>query len=135
MSSAEMYSHVVEAASSAPSPNWKDRVHAAARVLGLPFPRAKAFYYREERRITAEEMDRARVRIQQFREQRLRREAEQHIAWLSATVEQLRQGGEELAGFDIPRLERALALAGTSDGAVGDLATEDHDQSKEWPRV
>lgn len=124
MSSAEMYSHVVEAASSAPSMNWKDRVHAAARVLGLPFARAKAFYYREDRRITAEEMDRARARIQQFREQRLREQAELHIAWLNSTVEHLRANGEELAGFDVSGLERALARTGTPNGAVGHPRTD-----------
>ena len=77
--------------------NWKDRVHAAARVLGLPFARAKAFYYREDRRVTAEEMDLARQRIQQHREDRLHASHQEHLAWLYDTISQLHAAGEDVA--------------------------------------
>lgn len=124
MSSAEMYSHVLDAASSAPSMNWKDRVHAAARVLGLPFARAKAFYYREDRRVTAEEMDLARQRIQQHREDRLHASHQEHLAWLYDTISQLHAAGEDVAGFEVDRLERAVARLGADRRAVGHARTD-----------
>ncbi len=113
MSSAlEMSSMVQEAAEAAHTANWKDRVNAASRILGLPFARAKAFYYREDRRVTAEEMDLARVRIQQHREDRLHASHQQHLAWLYDTISQLHEAGEDVAGFEVDRLERAIARLG-----------------------
>src|SRR6185312_10430516 len=51
---AEMHDLVVEAAGTSPASNWKERVHAAARILDLPFGRAKRHYYGEARRVEAE---------------------------------------------------------------------------------
>lgn len=132
MSSAlEMTSMVQEAADAARTANWKDRVQAAARILGLPFSRAKAFYYREDRRVTAEEMDLARTRIAQHREDRLHATHQQHLAWLYDTLSQLHAAGEDVAGFDVDRLERAVARLGTDHRALG-YQPEDEDQSREW---
>jgi hypothetical protein len=132
MSSAlEMASMVQEAADAARTSNWKDRVHAAARILGLPFARAKALYYGEYRRLTAEEMDLARLRIQQHREDRLHETHQQHLAWLYDTVAHLHEAGEDVAGFDVGRLERAVARLGADHRALG-YQPEDEDQSREW---
>lgn len=131
-SALEMTSMVQEAADAARTANWKDRVQAAARILGLPFSRAKAFYYREDRRVTAEEMDLARRRIQQHREDRLHATHQQHLAWLYDTLSQLHAAGEDVAGFDVDRLERAVARLGADHRALGYQPEEDHDQSREW---
>ena len=132
MSSAlEMTSMVQEAADAARTANWKDRVQAAARILGLPFARAKAFYYREDRRVTAEEMDLARTRIQQHREDRLHATHQQHLAWLYETVSQLHAAGEDVGSFEVDRLERAIARLGADHRALG-YQPEDEDQSREW---
>lgn len=118
---AEMSSLVREVADfAAPSPNWKDRVSAAARVLKLPFGRAKAHYYGQARRVEAEEMDRARAAAEELREARLRRQAGEHLRWLNASIEHLRQTDEEFHSFDVDGLERALARLGAQCGAVGD---------------
>jgi hypothetical protein len=137
MSSAlEMTSMVQEAADAARTSNWKDRVHAAARILGLPFSRAKAFYYREDRRVTAEEMDLARQRIQQHREDRLHASHQEHLTWLYDTISQLHAAGEDVGGFEVDRLERAVARLGAGRRSVGNPPdAEDHDQSREWPGV
>jgi hypothetical protein len=130
-SALEMTSMVQEAADAAPSANWKDRVHAASRVLGLPFARAKAFYYREDRRVTAEEMDLARKRLQHHREEQLRAAHQRHLAWLYDTVTQLHAAGEDVAGFEVDRLERALARLGAPHRALGHPVTDadpDYDQ-------
>lgn len=125
---AEMSALVQEAANSAPTTNWKDRVSAAARVLHLPFGRAKRHYYGEARRVDAEEMDRARAAVEELREAKLRRKAAEHVAWLNTTVERLRQTDEEFHGFDIDGLERAVARLGASDGAMGNTgASRDDD--------
>lgn len=110
--------------------NWKERVHAAARALHMPFGRAKRLYYGEARRVDAEEMDRARAAIEELREAKLRRQAGEHIAWLNATVERLRQTDEEFHGFNIDGLERAVARLGASGGAVGDPGASDDDPSE-----
>lgn len=131
-SEAEMTSLVHEVANyAAPSSNWKERVRAAARVLKLPFNRAKAHYYREARRVDAEEMDRARAVAEELREARLRQKAAQHVAWLSATVEHLRQTDEEFHGVDIAGLERAIARLGSQCGPVADPASADPSQHDE----
>ena len=122
-SEAEMSALVHEVAGyAAPSTNWKERVQAAARALKLPFGRAKAHYYGEARRVDAGEMDRARAVAEEFREATLRRKAAEHVAWLSATVEHLRQTDEEFHGVDIVGLERAIARLGLSDSAVAATA-------------
>ena len=131
----EMTSMVHEAANAASTANWKDRVHAAARILGLPFARAKAFYYREDRRVTAEEMDLARIRLQQHREDRLHRSHQDHLAWLHQTLSRLHEAGEDVAGFEVDRLERAIARLGADHRALGYQPEEDHDQSREWGGV
>jgi hypothetical protein len=133
MSSAlEMTSMVQEAADAARTSNWKDRVQAAARILGLPFSRAKAHYYGEYRRVTAEEMDLARQRIQQHREDKLHETHQQHLAWLYDTISQLHEAGEDVAGFEVDRLERAIARLGADHRALGYQPEEEHDQSREW---
>lgn len=120
---------VQEAADAAFTANWKDRVHAASRILGLPFARAKAFYYREERRVTAEEMDLARERIQQHREDQLHASHQQHLAWLYETVTQLHAAGEDVAGFDVDGLERAIARLGGNRRPLAHTAVTDADET------
>ena len=118
------------------SSNWKDRVSAAAKVLNLSFGRAKRLYFSEARRVEVEEMDFARTAIEQLREAELNREASVHLGWLRRTVEHLREAGEELDGFDVAGLERALARAGASHRAVGGAGAEfnaDFDQRR-WGR-
>jgi len=107
----------------APSTNWKERVRAAARALNLPFGRAKAHYYREARRVDAEEMDRARAKAEELREASIRRKAAEHIAWLNSTIEHLRQTDEEFHGIDVDGLERAVARLGALGGPVGNTET------------
>lgn len=120
-SDAEMTMMVHEAALCAPTSNWKDRVLAAARVLNLPFARAKAFYYREPRRVTAEEMDHARRAIRDLRAQRRERKTAEHLAWLNSTLASLRASSDpDFHSDDISRLERALARVGALDRPVGD---------------
>lgn len=109
----------------APSTNWKERVRAAARALQLPFGRVKAHYYREARRVDAEEMDRARAAAEELREASLRRKAAEHIAWLNSTVERLRQTDEEFHGLDVVGLERAIARLGALGSAVGNSSAAD----------
>jgi len=136
---AEMQSLAHEAADlTAISSNWKDRVSAAARVLNLSFGRAKRLYFREARRVEVEEMDVARAAVEQLREAELRRQANVHITWLRSTVEHLQASGEELDGFDVAGLERALARVGTRNRAVGGPAASefsaDFDQRNGWGR-
>lgn len=131
-SEAEMSALVHEVAGyAAPSTNWKERVQAAARALKLPFGRVKAHYYREARRVDAEEMDRARAVAEELREADLRRKAAQHIAWLSTTVEHLRQTDEEFHGVDLAGLERAIARMGLPDRAVAATADQREYESRE----
>lgn len=126
MSSAvEMNSLVLEAAATASSPNWKDRVHAAARVLNLPFARAKAFYYREPRRVTAEEMDHARSAIRALREQRRANRHAEHLAWLEGQIGRFRASGEELHGPHVDALEHLLRVARTDGSPVAAEETAD----------
>ncbi len=125
MSSAvEMNSLVLEAAATAASPNWKDRVQAAARVLNLPFARAKAFYYREQRRVTAEEMDNARAAIRQLREQRRTAKHAEHLAWLEGQIGRFRASGEELHGPHVDGLEHLLRMARADRGALAEQADD-----------
>lgn len=121
MSSAvEMNSLVLEAAATASSPNWKERVQAASRVLNLPFARAKAFYYREHRRVTAEEMDNARAAIRALREQRRSDRHAEHLAWLESQIGRFRASGEELHGPHVDGLEHLLRMARADAGAVAE---------------
>lgn len=136
---AEMSALAHEAADlTAISSNWKDRVQAAARVLDLTFGRAKRVYFREARRVEAEEMDRARAAIEELREAELRRQSHVHIQWLRSTVEHLRAAGEELDGFEVDGLERAIARVGASGSAVGRAGAPefdaDFDQRSGWGR-
>lgn len=124
MSSAEMYSYAFEAAQSAPTDNWKDRVHAAARVLNLPFARAKAFYYREPRRVTAEEMDYARQAIRALRDERRQRKAAELVANLNRTVAYLRATDPDGYSADIAALEHTLSRAGLLDRALAETEGE-----------
>lgn len=126
----EMQSLVHEAADyAAPTGNWKDRVHAAARAFGFEWGRAKAFYYRDARRVEAKEMDDARKAIRRLRADATRRQAAQHVAWLRSTLELHRQSGSGMDGKSLDELERVLGLIGDPDGAVVAVAAEDEDQS------
>jgi hypothetical protein len=128
-SEAEMTSLVHEVANyAAPSSNWKERVRAAARVLKLPFSRVKAHYYREARRVDAEEMDRARVAAEQLREDSIRRKAAEHLAWLNSTIEHLRTVDPEFHSVDVDGLERAVARLGSRCGAMADPGSTDSDR-------
>ena len=124
-SEAEMTALVREVADHAsPSTNWKERVRAAARVLKLPFGRVKAHYYREARRVDAEEMDRARAAACELREQSIRRKASEHIAWLNSTIEHLRTIDPEFHSVDVAGLERAVARLGSFSSTVADTCAE-----------
>lgn len=126
MSSAvEMRSMVMEAAETAVTQNWKDRVHAASRVLGLPFSRTKAFYYQERRVVTAEEMDNARAKIRDLREQRRREEERKHLSWLASEVGRLRESGEDFHVEHLNALEHVLRSAGREVGSVEVQETAD----------
>lgn len=117
------------------SSNWKDRVQAAARAFNVSFGRAKRLYFKEARRVDAEEMDVARAAVEQLREAALRRDSTHHLTWLHTTVEHLRQTDEEFHSFDVAGLERALARSGASGRAVGGAeADEDFDQRNGWGR-
>lgn len=123
MSSAiEMNALVIEAASSSPSPRWKDRVQAAARVLNLPFSRAKAYYYRAPRRVSAEEMDNARSAIAALREQRARAKADELVGNLNRTLAYLRTSDPDLYRDEISGLERVLDRRGLLDRALAETA-------------
>ena len=118
-SEAEMTALVHEVANyAAPSTNWKERVRAASRVLKLPFGRAKAHYYREARRVDAEEMDRARAAAEELREASIRRKAAEHMAWLNSTIEHLRTVDPEFHSLNVAGLERAVARLGSQCGAL-----------------
>jgi len=115
---AEMQSLVHEAADAAGTGNWKDRVQAAARVLNLPFSRAKALYYREYRCVRAEEMDNARAAIRALREEEARRKATEHVAWLHSQLAYLRSVDPDGYREQIAGLEWALDRVGQMDRAV-----------------
>jgi hypothetical protein len=118
-SETEMTMLVHEAADfGASSPNWKERVHAAARLLSLPFSRAKAHYYREARRVDAGEMDYARAAIRALREQRGRQKAVELVDNLNRTVAYLRSADPDGYSADIAALEHALSRAGVLHRAL-----------------
>lgn len=124
---AEMHALVHEAADyTASSQNWKDRVQAAARAFGLDWGRAKAFYYRDARRVDAKEMDDARRAIERLRRERERREAAEHIAWLRTTIEQHRARGSGMDSRSLLETQRALdeveRLIGAQGNTVGTVA-------------
>lgn len=108
----EMHCLVHEAADfTAPAGNWKERVRAAARAFDLGWERAKAFYYRDARRVEAEEMDRARRAIKRLREEARERKHAEHLLWLESEIGRLRATGEELHGPHVDGLEHFLRLA------------------------
>jgi hypothetical protein len=115
---AEMSSLVREAAAYAPSSNWKDRVHAAARALSIPFGRAKRHYYGEARRVEAEEMDRARAAIRELRAAKRQQREQDHLVWLECEIARHRASGEELRGPHVDGLEHLLRLARAENGAL-----------------
>ena len=117
---AEMSSLVREAAAfGAPaSSNWKERVRAAARVLSIPFGRAKRHYYGEARRVDAEEMDRARAAIRELREAKRRQREQDHLAWLECELGRLRASGEEFHGAHVDGLEHFLRVGRGEAGAM-----------------
>lgn len=109
----------------AASPNWKDRVAAAARVFDLQWARAKAFYYGDARRVEAGEMDYARRAIAKLRKQRERQKALAHIAWMRAALEQNSPLAAGVRGEDVLRtvhaldeMEQVVGCSGAEDGAV-----------------
>ena len=103
------------------TPNWKDRVTAAARVFGFTWSRAKAFYYEDARRVEAREMDHARRII---RELRARRKAAELATQFHATIAHLRQTDEEFYSGTIDGLERALMAAGLENSPVDEPETQ-----------
>jgi hypothetical protein len=116
---AEMSMLVREVADfAAPSPNWKDRVNAAARVLGLPFGRVKAHYYGEARRVDAEEMDRARATARELRDAKQREREHEHLAWLECEIARHRAAGTDFRGAYGDALEHVLRMARGDAGAV-----------------
>ncbi len=130
---AEMQSLVHEAANyTASSDNWKDRVQAAARAFGFGWSRTKDLYYQDARRIDAEEMDHARKVVRKLNEDRKRREAAEHVAWLRRTVQSLREDGRQLDGDSLDVLERLAGVVGAEGSAVVAMAAEDEDQSIGW---
>ena len=122
-SAAEMSMLVREVADfAAPSPNWKDRVNAAARVLKLPFNRAKAHYYGEARRVDAEEMDRARAAARELRERQRADRENEHLRWLECEIARHRASGEELRG---PHVDGLLDLLRHARGEAGAMAVQE----------
>lgn len=123
----EMHCLVHEAADyGAPSGNWKDRVNAAARALDLGWERTKAFYYRDARRVEAEEMDRARRAIKRLRAEARARKTSEHLAWLNTTLAHLRETDPDFHGEQIAGLERALSRVGALDCPVADPGETDN---------
>jgi hypothetical protein len=124
----EMHCLVHEAADyTAPTRNWKDRVHAAARAFDLGWERARAFYYRDARRVDAEEMDRARRAIRRLREQARERKNAEHLAWLNSTLAHLRASDPDFHREQIDGLEQVLSRVGALDSAVGSTEPADVD--------
>lgn len=93
-------------------------MQAASRSFGLGWERAKAFYYRDARRVEAEEMDRARRAIRKLREEAHARKHREHLAWLASEIGRLEASGEEFHGPHVDGLKHFLRLAGGADGAV-----------------
>lgn len=123
----EMQSLVHQAADmTAMSSNWKDRVQAAARALGFGWSRTKDLYYQDARRIAAEEMDHARQVVQRLKEERERREAAEHVAWLQRTIQSLRASGEELDGGSLDALERLAGVVSAESRALVAMASQGH---------
>ncbi|UJW87916.1 hypothetical protein [Devosia sp. SL43] len=134
---AEMKGLVHQAADfTSPSDNWKDRVQAAARALGFGWSRTKDLYYQDARRIDAEEMDHARKIVGKLKQDRQRREAAEHVAWLRRTVQSLRADGRQLDGDSLDVLERLAGVVGAEGSALvamaPEVAAEDFDQSQGW---
>lgn len=100
---------------SAASSNWKDRVAAVARALGVNWSRAKGLYFAEARIVRSEEMDRARAVA---REQRARRMARQQAQEYAAAAAYLRKVGADEHGRAIADLERAAQRAGAAHSAL-----------------
>lgn len=121
----EMQSLVHQAADmTAMSSNWKDRVQAAARALGFGWSRTKDLYYQDARRIAAEEMDHARQVVQRLKEERERREAAEHVAWLQRAIQSLRASGEELDGGSLDALERLAGVVSAESRALVAMASQ-----------
>jgi len=120
---AEMRALVHEVADfAAPSDNWKDRVQAAARAIGLEWERAKSFYYKTARRVDSGEMDNARAAVKRLRIANERREAARHVEWLRRTVEHLREDGGQFDSESLDVLERLAGVVGAGGGAVVAMA-------------
>lgn len=100
---------------SAPSGGWKVRVRAVAHTLGLDWGRAKGAYYGQIKRVDAEEMDRARKRLQEIRARTAAREQARQFA---ATVAYLRSSDEDFHSDTIALLERAIDATGLHDSAM-----------------
>lgn len=120
--------------------NLKDRTNELQRLMGrdlFGWNRINEFLRGKARRVDGWEKDHARRILEQQREADLSAKAVRHVAWLRSTVEHFQTAGEELDGFDVAGLERALARAGASRRAVGGaVASEfdpDFDQS-DWGR-
>lgn len=99
----------------ASSGNWKDRVSAVARALGVNWSRAKDLYYEDARRIDSEEMDRAR---QVAREDAARRQARKQAREFAAVAAYLRQVDEDFHRDTIAHLEHASVCGGAVGGPV-----------------
>lgn len=126
----EMHCLVHEAADfAAPNGNWKERVQAAARSFGLGWERAKAFYYRDARRVEAEEMDRARRAIRKLRQEARDQRHREHLEWLASEIGRLEASGEEFHGPHVDGLKHFLRVAGRADGAVAIPAEDPFDFS------
>jgi len=115
--------------------NIKTRTNELHRLFGrdvFGWNRINEFLRGRARRVDGWEKDYVRGILEQQREADLRAKAESHVAWLRSTVEQVREAGEELDGFDVAGLERALARVGARHRAVGHSGAE-FDQRK-WGR-
>jgi len=100
---------------SASSGNWKDRVAAVARALGVNWSQAKGLYFGEARVIKSEEMDCARTVA---REQRARRMAQRQAQEFAAAAAYLRQIGADKHGRAIADLEHAADRFGAAHSAM-----------------
>lgn len=119
--------------------NLKDRTNELQRLFGrqlFGWNRINEFLRGKARRVDGWEKDHARRILEQQREADLRAQADRHVDWLRSTVEHLQASGEELDGFNLAGLERALARAGASGRPVGRPGAAefdaDFDQRNRW---
>jgi hypothetical protein len=97
------------------SPRWKDRVSAVSRAVGLPWSRAKDFYYLNARSVKDHEGRAARAAL---REIKARKKAHDQHSRLQQTIAYLRETDQDFHSPTIDRLERSFAQLGVLDSTL-----------------